>query len=137
MNPLDLERLAVRIEGLLQVRTFDWAPGDELEFKRALPPRGLATMEARPWQLPAPSSLRDVALKIKQGIPDGEGYVLSAVRETYRNALQVSMRLEGLVRDNDPRNPKRMMWDMARGKFPGRYAELSPERVASRFLKRD
>ena len=35
MRPLELNRLAVRIETLMRVNTHGWAPGDELEFRNS------------------------------------------------------------------------------------------------------
>lgn len=137
IDPLDLERLAVRIERLAQTQTHGWG-GDELEFRRGLGSnargRGDAqTMEYRPYELPNAQWLREVAQKIRSGVPDGEGYTLSAVQEAYRNAIQLCLRMEGLVQSNDPRNPRSMMRDMARGKFPGRYAGMAA-RVAARHI---
>ena len=131
IDPLDLERLAVRIERLAQTHTHGWG-GDELEFRRGLGSnaRGARTMEYRPYELPNAQWLREVAQKIRSGVPDGDGYTLSAVQKAYRNGLQVCLRLEGLVQSNDPRNPRNMMRDMARGKFPGRYAGMA-SRVAA------
>lgn len=109
MSPLDLQRLAVRIEQLQRTRTRGWHPADELEFKNLLPGgRGRQ-------QLPDPVRLRELV----------EGYPLSdedsrGVSQNWRNWVTWAMRAEGLVRDNDPRNPKRMLRDLQRGRFPGR-----------------
>jgi hypothetical protein len=106
--PLELQRLAVRIERLLQVRTHGWQGGDDILFKNMLPGgRGRQT-------LPDPKRLRELA----------ENYPLEDedtkwLRQNWRNWLAWMMRAEGYIRDNDPRNPKRMIRDMARGKFPG------------------
>lgn len=135
VDPLDLERLAVRIERLVQTSTHGWAPGDELEFQRGLGPNsrrgGARTMEYRPYELPSVDFLRQTARNIRAGVE--EGYSADSLPSIYRNALQVCLRLEGLVRDNDPRNPKRVMRDMARGKFPGRYAGMAA-RVATSHM---
>ncbi len=109
INPLDLERLAVRIERLQHTRTHGWHPADELQLRQGLP-GGFARNK-----LPDPKDLREWAGLIRAG-QESEG-VLSAQRD-YRNWLQWALTLEGLIRDNDPRNPKRMMRDMARGRPP-------------------
>lgn len=132
IDPLDLERLAVRIERLQQTHTHGWSGGDELEFKRALPPHGPTTLEVRPWQLPDPKRLRELATRVRGGVASPDE--VQHASRTYRDAIQVALRLEGLVRDNDPRNPKRMIRDMARGKFPGRWATLVG-RVADRHME--
>jgi hypothetical protein len=43
--------------------------------------------------------------------------------EAWRLWISLAMDLEGLASRNDPHNPRRMMRDMARGKFPGRFGE--------------
>lgn len=102
MSPLDLQRLAVRIETLQRVNYRGWNPADELEFRNYLPGgRDL-------WALPQPAKLREMADKQE-----------SCTMNQWHHWLNIILSLEGLVRDNDPRNPKRMMRDMARGKFPG------------------
>lgn len=109
MNPLDLERLAVRIETLQNTRTHGWNPADEMEFKRLLP--GSRDRRA----LPNPDDLRNIArqLRARQEPED-----FSTIRRDYRMWLQVAFNAEGIARDNHPRNPKRIMRDMARGRFP-------------------
>lgn len=118
MNPLDLERLAVRIERLRHTSTHGWSPGDELEFRRGFPPRGPRILLYQPNELPDPVWLREVAGKMRQGVV-GEGWNPDTLPGIYRNALQVALRMEGLIRDNDPRNPKRIIRDLQRGRLPG------------------
>lgn len=36
VNPLDLNRLALRIEGLAQTSTYGWSPADEWDMRRLL-----------------------------------------------------------------------------------------------------
>ena len=112
-GPLDLRRLAVRIEALQQKRTNGWHPADEMEFKKALPGgRGRRV-------LPDPEWLRGAA---REMVDD----TFSANDEKELNAgwrmwTQRVLDLEGLAARNDPRNPRRMMRDMARGRLPGRF----------------
>lgn len=101
LSRLELDRIAARIEHLMRQPTWGWHPVDELDFCNSLP--GAWTRQA----LPSPQFFRNA-------VGDEEGLVA-----TYRDTLQRLLRMEGLVRDNDPRNPRRMMRDMARGKFPG------------------
>lgn len=104
MNPLDLNRLAVRIETLMRQSTHNWMPGDDMEFRQGLPePRDANN----PRRLPSAEKVRAAA----QG--DGEFTV-----QVYQNAIQVCLRLESLISRNRPTNPRRMMHDMARGRFP-------------------
>lgn len=99
MDPLDLQRLAVRIENLMYQRTYGWHPADELDFHHRMPGGG------DPRALPAPEALRQMARTGQ--MPD---------YEKYRLWISTAMTLEDHVRDNDPRNPKRIMRDMARGR---------------------
>ena len=106
-GPLDLQRLAVRIETLQRTRTHGWDSGDELEFKKLLPgSRGRQV-------LPDPDSLRTLANEYPTESKDQRW-----IGQNWRNWISWTQRAEGLIQDNDPRNPKRMMRDMARGKFP-------------------
>ena len=107
IGPLDLERLANRIERLERTRTHGWHAGDELEFRNGLP-KGFGRDK-----LPDPKHLRGLAKNYDQDTS-------KSIARDWQRWLQKAMRLEGLIRDNDPRNPKRMMRDMARGKMPGR-----------------
>ena len=105
--PLDLERLAVRIETLQRASTQGWLPADDLEFRSFLPGgRGRRV-------LPSPQWLRDLAKQFP--FPDDER---ALVNGEWRNWIAWALRAEGLVHDNRPNNPKRIMRDMARGKFP-------------------
>ncbi len=99
--PLDLQRLAVRIETLMHVRTHGWGPAEELEFRSRLP------QGRDPRHLPTPESLRDMAQK-------GEFPPYRA----YEVWMASARHMEDLARDNDPHNPQRMIRDMARGKLP-------------------
>lgn len=102
LNPLDLDRLAVRIETLTQTRTHGWLPGDDLEFKRGLP---------------NPQVLRGVLPSVETVRAAAKGAAEFSPVE-YRNALQVCLRLEDIISRNRPNNPRRMMHDMARGRVP-------------------
>ena len=103
-NPLDLNRLALRIEGLVQTSTHGWAPGDEWDMRRLLPdPRDTKGQH----RLPHPDLLRAAAR--------GEGEVLVP---DYHKWLRWCMDLEHHKTRNRPDHPHRMMRDMARGKFP-------------------
>ena len=130
IDPLELERLAVRVERLLHTQTHGWDPGDEMQFKRSLPHQGVQTMVFRPDQLPSPEYLRQAARSIRMQGASQSGPSVG----DYRRWIQIALRMEGLVQDNDPHNPKRMMRDMLRGKPPGRYASV--ERVSQRYLGR-
>lgn len=102
LNPLDLNRLAVRIETLTRTQTHGWMPGDDLEFKRGLPnPQVLREV------LPPVETVREAAKGAAEFSP-----------QEYHNAIQVCLRLENLISRNRPTNPRRMMHDMARGRVP-------------------
>ncbi len=105
LSPLDLNRLAVRIETLERQNTHDWMPGDDLEFRRGLHDPRVRDPRGR---LPSSKTVRAAA--------SGEGEVTV---EEYRNALQVCLRLESLISQNRPNSPRRMMHDMVRGRVPG------------------
>jgi len=110
MSPLDLERLAVRIERLQRTRTHGWDGGDSMSLRNLLPGgRGRQV-------LPDPQWLRDVVLGMKTKLAEEED--LETVRREWRNWLAWAQRAEGYIQDNDPRNPRKMMRDMARGKLP-------------------
>jgi hypothetical protein len=96
-SPLDLDRLALRIERLQRMSTSDWSPGDELELRQALSERNRN-------RLPSPESLL-----AHPDVSEGD----------YRIWTQILLRLEGLVHANDPRNPRRIIRDIMRGKIPG------------------
>jgi len=101
ISPLDLDRLAVRIETLQRRSRHGWHPADDLEFKNLLP--GGHDRRA----LPDPTKLRGMSKAGEQ--PDGQDY---------RLWLQMTLHMEGLAHQNDPRNPRRIIRDMARGRFP-------------------
>lgn len=96
-TPRELISLAARIERLQRTSTHGWHPADELDFKNRLP-GGRLRNPAR--ELPHPDDLRG----------------MTVVPPEYRYWVQTVLHLEGLVRDNDPRNPKRMIRDVMRGK---------------------
>jgi hypothetical protein len=100
IDPLDIRRLAVRIETLMHTSTRGWDGGDELEFRRLLP----SDRDPSRHRLPNPSKLRE------------QGLSVSHQDFTLWNSL--IRKLEDLVRDNDPRNPRRLMRDLARGRYP-------------------
>lgn len=98
ISPLEIARLAVRIRRLGYTDTHGWHPGDEMEFQQSLP------TGRSPKKLPDPDLLRNTTVSMGD----------------YRLWLQTAQRLEGLISDNDPRNPKRVIRDMVRGKLPFR-----------------
>lgn len=102
-SPLELQRMAFRIENLLRISTHGWVGGDDLEFRNCLP----GGHDRR--VLPEPKRLRDAA-------QDNKGE--SPTQAEFQAWNQTILRLESLAHDNDPRNPKRMLRDMARGRFP-------------------
>ncbi len=104
INPLDLNRLAVRIEGLVQTSTYGWDSGDACDLRRLLPdPRD---PEGR-LRLPHPDLLRSSSR--------GEGEVSL---QDYQKWNRWCMDLEQTHHRNRPGSPQKMMRDMARGKFP-------------------
>ncbi len=103
---MDLNRLAVRIQTLMQQRTDDWIPGDDLEFRQGLP----SDRVLDPRRLPDPKEVRAAS--------EGKGEK-EFTQEQYRNAIQVCLRLEGLISRNRPNSTQRMMYDLRRGRPPG------------------
>lgn len=101
-SPLDLQRLAVRIERLKHTDYRSWRGGDDLEFKNLLP--GGYDRRA----LPDPKTLRAMADK-------GE----SPPESDWRLWVTMALRMEGMITQNDPRNPRNMMRDMMEGRGPG------------------
>ena len=101
VDPLTLNSLALRIEMLTRTSTHRWEPADEMEFQRKLPNSRYPSRD----KLPDPVALRQ------------PGFQLSTLE--HQQWLRVVQRLEDFVRDNDPRNPRKMMRDLARGRFPG------------------
>lgn len=109
MSPLDLQRLATRIERLQRTSTHGWHPADSLSLRNLLPGgRGQQI-------LPDPKRLREIAKQRERSQEDEQW-----LQQNWRLWLGWTQRAEGYVRDNDPRNPKRIMRDMARGRFPRR-----------------
>ena len=102
IDPMELKRLAVHIESMMHVRTYDWGNADEMEFKNRLP------TGRDPRRLPIPQDLRYMADK-----------GLSPSVQEYQTWIANLRHMEDLERRNDPRNPNKMMRDMARGRFPG------------------
>ena len=102
ISPLDLKRLAVRIEGLQHTRTHGWHPADELEFKNLLP----TGRDRR--KLPNPEELNRMADAREQ--PAMQDCTLW---------VQTALRLDAIKQQNDPRNnPRRMIRDIFRGRHP-------------------
>jgi hypothetical protein len=101
-SALDLQRLAVRIETLQQTQTHGWHPADEMEFRNKLPGK------RHPVALPNPRSLRERARKQPNDFTEREA----------QTVFRVLRDMEDLIRRNDPRNPRRIMRDMARGRHP-------------------
>lgn len=112
ISPLDMDRMAVRIERLQQTSTHGWHPADELDFRNRLPGGRVR------GTLPEPKMLRDLANEVRAGrVQDAMQH---DIREQWNMWLHSCNVCEGHIRDNDPRNPKRMMRDIARGRFPFR-----------------
>lgn len=99
-DPLTLQRMALRIERLMHTPTHDWHPADELSFKQHMPARHA---HAHPRRLPDPATLRGPSTT-----PPSPATV------QIWNAVLLDM--ESLVHRNDPRNPRRILHDMARGR---------------------
>lgn len=99
LSPADLIRLAVRIEALERQSTHGWMPGDALEFQNGLPNSRVTDPRRK---LPNPTAVREGSITFDQ----------------YQGAVQICWRLESLANYNRPNNPRRIMHDMARGKFP-------------------
>jgi len=101
ISPLDLQRLAVRIERLQRMSRHRWHPADDLEFANLLP--GGRDRRA----VPDPAELRRMA-DAREIPPPAK----------FRLWNQMTLHLEGLAHQNDPRNPRRIIRDMSRGRFP-------------------
>jgi len=108
MSPLDLDRLANRIERLQRTSTHDWMPGDDMEFRKQLP---TARVDPR-FKLPDPQVLRAASksLQMKEAI--------EFTRQDYQTANQRILRMESLVHQNKPTSMKRIMHDAVRGRGP-------------------
>lgn len=107
LNPLDLDRLAYRIEGLERRSTHDWMPGDEMEFRRGLADPRVRDTRGR---LPSAQFVREQAAL---------GAESTFSQKQYLDAIQVCLRLESLISRNRPTSIKRQMYDMSRGRMPG------------------
>jgi len=105
INPLELQRLAVRIESLQRTSTTGWGAGDDYELRMMLPdvrvPGGSRT------RLPMPEKLRELAL--------GENEISL---QDYRIWNSWCSDLEQTRHSNRPGSPQKIMRDLARGKFP-------------------
>ena len=111
VSPLDLNRLALRIEGLVRTSTHGWSPGDEWDMRRLLPdPRD---QEGRS-RLPHPDRLRTAAREVG----GGEGSTVTVSLPDYHRWVRWCMDLEHHKTRNHPSHPHRVMRDMARGRFP-------------------
>jgi len=104
MHPLELQQMAVRIERLVHTGTHGWHPADELEFRNLLP---MSRVPDPRRKLPDPKVLREMAQGEQRPEP-----------QEWQQWQHLVRRAEDLIRDNDPRNPRRIMRDMARGRFP-------------------
>ncbi len=104
MTPLSLERLAVRIERLVQTRTHAWDTGDSMEFTRQLP----ASRVGPRFRLPSPQMLRTQAKVMRSGEKS------EFTRLEFRAALQRCLRMESLISRN--RLEKRALRDLQRGR---------------------
>ena len=124
-SPLDLRRLATRIEELQRVRTHGWHPADEMRFKSRLP-AGRDRL-----RLPDPVELRARADEIARG----DRSRMAEIARSWRAWMQTALDMEGLVHDNDPRNPGRLVRDLQRGKFPRRFARLLVSQALSRTAR--
>lgn len=106
MNPLELQRLAYRIENLQRVILTRWG-GDELEFRNLLP--GGRDRRA----LPEPKKLRELS---RQGSLGDQ-----PTSEESRMWLVITQKLEGMVQDHHPHSHKQVMktcLDLAMGRRP-------------------
>lgn len=107
VSPLDLNRIAVRIEGLVRTSTYGWSPGDEWDMRLLPDPRD---QEGR-LRLPHPDRLRTAARAA------GEGESTVSLPD-YHRWVRWCMDLEHHKTRNHPSHPHRVMRDMARGRFP-------------------
>jgi len=98
LNPLDLNRLALRIENLVQTSTYGWNPGDSLDMRRLLPDPH--DKEGR-FRLPHPDLLRAGGTNLHD----------------YQRWVRWCSDLEHLKTRNRPGHPHRVMRDMMRGRF--------------------
>lgn len=110
MHRRDLEQLATRIERLMRVRTHGWDNADLLDFKNRLPNSRVRDPRRK---LPDPVKLRELAKQDEHSDEDEKW-----VSHNWRMWIQTAMTMEGLIRDNDPRNPRRIIRDVMRGQYP-------------------
>jgi hypothetical protein len=108
-SPLELERLAGRIERLQTINALDWGNADELDLRRMLPaPRN-------PRSFPDPGELRELALRWRK-----QQDVQADVRALGRNWgwwLNQAMHLEQLATRNRTAM-SRVQHDLRRGRMP-------------------
>ena len=103
IDPMSLNRMAVRIEALVFQSMHGWDNADAMDYRNRLPGG------RSPNALPDPKMLREKARnRASNDITEAQ----------YQAWLQVAMHLEGLVRDNNPMSPKRIIRDMVRGRLP-------------------
>jgi hypothetical protein len=105
MTPLDLERLAVRIESLVNTSTNGWSASEAFDMLRLLPDPSDAEGRVR---LPQTKRLREAA-KRQAPFP---------TPVDYQRWLRACMDLEHHVSRNRPGSPTRMMREAMRGRFP-------------------
>ncbi len=98
-TPLDIQRMAVRIERLQHTSTHDWRGGDDLEFRNLLP--GGRDRRA----LPDPKALR--AMAAAQTSPSMSDWQLW---------VTMASRMEGMIHQNDPRNVRNQMRAVMEGR---------------------
>jgi len=108
-SPLELERLALRIEQLQVLSTHDWSSSDDLDIRRMLPaPRN-------PRSFPDPADLRELALRWRSG-QDVEDEV-KELGPLWTWWQRQALNLEQLAAQN--RTPHhRVMRDLRRGRLP-------------------
>lgn len=109
MSPLDLERLAVRIEELEHTSTRDWHPADAMQFKRGLYDPYVRVVDRR---LPAAEDVRKMAKALRQG------ETITFTVQNYQDAIRLCLDLESLAHRNRRGSPHRMMQDIIHGRVP-------------------
>lgn len=111
-GPLDLQRLAVRIERLQQKSRQSWQwRGDGLDFRNHMPGGQARNV------LPSPQFLRDLADNYKEQV-DNDGEDMQLAKRQWRIWIQIALRMESLTVRNDPRSPHNLMRQFMNGKFP-------------------
>lgn len=96
--PLDLQRLAFRIETLMRMDTHGWSAGDELEFRNGLP------NSRTNRKLPDPKTLRAADVNVTEA--------------QYHEWIHRALQMESLAHRNHPHNTHRIVQDMIRGRLP-------------------